>query len=428
MVSLLPEFPIDENVVCSPLSVRIALAMLLVGAGGETREQLEDFIGAGDSADFAALFDGLQGNGKGATRLSIANGAFLQPDFPVLRAYRETIESTFRAQMENLDFTAADAAAAHINEWVGKATEGMITNLVSPEVVSQLTRLILINAVYFCAEWKNPFEERCTRPEPFHPLEGATYDVPMMRQTDTLPYAVDDVLGFEAVRIPYRKTSLVVVLPRPGRFREVARLFREDHLAVLRFFRREIALRLPRFEQESRLSLGDVLSSLGLRLPFDPKHADFSALTDHPAGLFVEAIEQAARIRVDEQGTEAAAATAATTFVRGLAIGDPDRLQFHVDRPFLFFVTGDDDDRVLFAGRCTAPKGVGRKTRETGLPHEGTQENARRIRTTNRKTGRGARRSAWSRLRDLLAGLLPGSRQKHTSSRSAKPRTSKRTR
>jgi serine protease inhibitor len=158
----------------------------------------------------------------------------------------------------------------------------------------------------------------------------------------------------------------VVVLPRPGRFREVAGLFREDHLAVLRFFRRKIALRLPRFEQESRLSLGDVLQSLGLRLPFDPKHADFSALTDHPAGLFVGAIELAARIRVDEHGTEAAA-TVVTTFDTSSLnrVPEPEPLPFHVDRPFLFFVTDDDDDRVLFAGRCTAPETAERKTRGT---------------------------------------------------------------
>jgi serpin B len=390
MARLLPELPIDENVVCSPLSVRLALAMLLPGARGDTREQLAGFLGTDDPAAVADLFRTLQTQRLGVTgrarsiRLSVANGAFLQPRFPVLRAYQEAIEGSFEARIENLDFSDAGAAAARINEWVGKATDGMISNLLSPGVLAQVTSLVVVNAIYFFAEWENPFEERLTRPERFHPLEGAAYDVPMMRQALLLPYAVDDESGIEAVRIPYRATSLVVVLPRRGRFPAVAQSFGEDHVARLRFSEREVELRLPRFEQESRLSLAGVLSRLGVRVPFDLNRADLGALTDHPDGLFVGGVEHAARIRVDEQGTEAAAT--ALMMVTGR---EPlDLLPFHVNRPFLFFVYDHERDCVLFAGRCPMPK------------------------TLDAAPGAGARKTSRSGVRDLVARLLPGSRRR----------------
>ncbi len=366
MTRLLAELPIDENVVCSPLSVRLALAMLLPGARGETREQLANFLGTDDPAVVAALFRTLQTHRRGATggdrstRLSVANGAFLQPRFPILPAYRDAIEGLFAAVIENLDFSDAGSSAARINEWVGKATEGMISNLLAPEAVSQLTGLVLVNAVYFFEKWEAPFDEDRTRLERFQPEEGAAYDVPMMQQTRRLPYAVDHEAGIEAVRIPYRATSLVVVLPRSGRFAAVARSFGEDHVAALRFSEREVELRMPRFEQDSRLSLSEALSRLGVRVAFDIDRADFGALTDHPDGLFVGAVEHAARIRVDEQGTEAAATTASIMRRRGgKARPRREPLPFHVDRPFLFFVYDHERDCVLFAGRCPKPKALG---------------------------------------------------------------------
>jgi serpin B len=177
----------------------------------------------------------------------------------------------------------------------------------------------------------------------------------MMRQTGLLPYGVDDELGIEAVRIPYKATSLVVVLPRSGRFAAVAESFGEDDVAGLQFSEREVELRLPRFELERRLSLAGVLSRLGVRVPFDRNRADFGDLTDHRDGFFVEAVEHAARIRVDEQGTEAAAATYVAFALRMRPPTRPEPLPFHVDRPFLFFVYDDKRDCVLFAGRCTSP-------------------------------------------------------------------------
>jgi serpin B len=354
MKSILPQLPIDANVVCSPLSVRLALAMLVPGARGGTRRQLERFVGTGEPADLLGRLNTLRTDPVGAIRLSVENGVFLRPDVPVLPRYREAIEGPFRAQVENLELGNPSAAAARVNEWIGKATEGMISNFLPPEIIQQLTGLILVNAIYFLAEWEDPFEEHRTEPERFHPLNGAAYDVPMMRQTCFLPYAKTHSL--QAVRIPYKTTSLVVVLPRRGRFEEVARSFGEDRVPALanRYMsRRELALRLPRFDVESRLHLVDVLRRLGVRLPFE-ESADFADLTDHPDGLFVEAVEHGARIHVDEKGTEAAASTAVLMSL-GVAVNPPEPLQFHVDRPFLFFVYDDESESVLFAGRCTSP-------------------------------------------------------------------------
>jgi len=359
MTRLLPELPIEENVVCSPLSVRLALATMLPGARGETREQLAGFLGTDDPASLAALYKTLRTNSRRAKaiRLCIANGAFLQPGFPILPAYLKAIKRHFGALIENLDFSDSGSAAVRINEWVEKATEGMISNLLSPRMLSQLTGLVLVNAVYFFAKWEEPFSKRLTRPLRFDPIKGAAYEVPMMRRTRILPYAVDDESGIEAVRIPYKATSLVVVLPRRELFARVAQSFGEDHVAGLRFTQREVELWLPRFELESRLSLTGVLSRLGVNVPLSPYRADFGALTDHPEGLFIDEVEHAARIRVDEQGTEAAAVTTVSGRTRrSRRATRPEPLPFHVNRPFLFFVYDHEADCVLFAGRCTMPK------------------------------------------------------------------------
>ncbi len=372
MTSLLVELPAGENVICSPLGIRLALAMLLPGARGETREQLAGFLGTEDPAVVAAPVRALQTRrlraigGARSIRLSVANGAFVQSRFPVLRAYRDAVEEPLGALIENLDFSDPGSSSARINEWVAKATEGMISNVLVPELLLRIPPMVLVNAVYFFAEWQTPFEEERTQLGRFEPVQGPDYDLPMMQQTRFLPYAVDDEAGLEAVRIPYRATSLVVVLPRRGRFAAVAQSFGEDRVAGLRFAEREIELRMPRFEQESRLSLTGVLSRLGVEVPFDPVRADFGALTDQPDGLFAEAVAHAARIRVDEQGTEAAA----TTMLRmgHKKTRRPDPLPFHVNRPFLFFVYDHQRHCVLFAGRCPMPQALGAAPPAGGAP------------------------------------------------------------
>jgi serpin B len=197
-----------------------------------------------------------------------------------------------------------------------------------------------------------------------HPdaLEGPTYEVSMMHQIFfSLDYATHAKQPLAAVALAYRGArsrapSFVVVLPQRGHFESVAASFGEDDLAGLEWSRRRVELRLPRFELESRLSLTGALGILGIRAPFQKEVADFGALTDSSNGFFLSDVLQVARLRVDERGTEAAAASVMR--VTGLDRDEP--TPFHVDRPFLFFVCDRRTRGVLFAGRCTAPRPPGR--------------------------------------------------------------------
>jgi serpin B len=364
MGSLLKELPVDEDVVFSPLSVRTALAMLLPGARGETRDQIAQFVGTSDPVGLARLVDGLQRMHADKVRLSIANGAFVQRGYPIRDAYRRAVEDPFRALIEELDFSNSPAAVSRINKWVERETEGMIQNLLSPQLMEP-GGLVLVNAIYFLATWATPFSEELTRRARFRPLTGRAQRVPMMQQRLSIPYVADEKRGLEAVRIPYKALSLVVVLPRRGSFEKVARSFGEEEvagLAALRWPREEVDLRLPRFEIEKRLSLRDLLIHLGVRSAFDAKQADFGALTDHLEGLYLSAVQHAARIRVDERGTEAAAATAASMGPTMPGGRQRRAIKFHVDRPFLFFVEDHKSKTVLFAGRCTSPAQAGSRS------------------------------------------------------------------
>jgi len=359
--SLLTHLPIRDNVVCSPLSVHLALGMLLPGARGETFDQIAAFVGTDDPAVLADQLKVLRDDLAGAIRLSITNGVFVHTGFPLLPGYRKDVEGLFRAQVESLDLDDP-AAVARINAWVAEATEGMIRSALAPGSLSALTRLLLVNAVYFLAAWREPFEESSTRQELFHALEGAAYEVPMMRQTLVVDYATHAKQPLEAVALPYRGAhfrapSFVLALPHRGHFESMAAAFGEEDLAGLEWSTRRVELRLPRFELESGLPLTGALRLLGIRAPFQKELADFGALTIRSEGFFLSDVVQAARIRVDERGTEAAAAT--SMHETGLGADEP--TLFHVDRPFLFFVRDPRARSVLFAGRCTAPQPPGRQ-------------------------------------------------------------------
>jgi serpin B len=219
---------------------------------------------------------------------------------------------------------------------------------------------MLLNAVYFFAEWADQFNEAATKTEPFYLLPGAkvkSVQVQMMHGLRTLPYAKDTALGVEAVEIPYREMSMLVLLPQAGKLQSLERGLTEDLLDRIdkQLRVREVELGLPKFEMESGYGLRETLQTLGLRTMFDREAADFGGITDDPEGLFISEVIHRARIRVDEYGTEAAAATAVVA-VGAAAFGEPPKpIPFIVDRPFVFFIRDDQTGVILFAGRVTNP-------------------------------------------------------------------------
>ncbi len=374
----------EENSFFSPLSIAMALSMLLPGAKGVTLREIATLLGLTEQLETARQriaklmadlmrrrftdweYDEATGENReverDAFRLHLANGLFLKKDYPLKAGYRDILRADFRAGMYPTDFDDPQGAAAQINGWVDDQTKGMITNLIDPSLIEPLTRMVLLNAVYFFAEWQKQFNEGATRPEPFYLLPGAGADsveVPMMHGKRRLPYAADAKLGVEAVDIPYKAMSMLVLLPKPGKLPSLEQKLSGSALERIdnQLTTQEVALGLPKFALESGYQLGDCLRSLGVEAAFDVDAADFSGITDDPLGLVISEVIHRARIRVDEHGTEAAAATAIAMVAGAAPLGEkPKPIPFIVNRPFLFFIRDDVTKTILFVGRVTNPK------------------------------------------------------------------------
>lgn len=381
-MGLYGELPQDRNLFFSPLSIGLALSTLVPGARGATARELEAMLGftglatppahavAGIIASLTHRTDqdweedpetgAFELMDRNLFILHLANALFGQDGYPLIEAYREVLRESFRADLFSVDFTRAVEAAGTINRWVSEQTRGKITELVSPDSLSPLTRLVLANAVYFKAEWATQFEPELTEPWPFKRLDrAAPVDVDMMRQTLTLAHWSDSELGAAAVEIPYNAMSMLVLLPDEGRLNAVDAALGQGlvNRVISQLSYQEVDLRLPKFRLTQSLKIGAILQGLGLQAAFDPDRADFGGITDHDEGLSLSEVIHEARVEVDENGTEAAAATA--TFLAGLAedfMPEPEPIPFTVDRPFVFLIRDQVTGTNLFIGRMTDPE------------------------------------------------------------------------
>jgi serpin B len=250
--------------------------------------------------------------------------------------------------------TAADDARRAINEWVAGETNDKIPELIPEGMLDALTRLVLVNAVYLDATWAYQFDPALTADGPFSALAGDTVTTPMMTQEGSFPYAAGD--GWQAVELPYLhdELAMLLVVPDPGRFAEV-----EDGLdsgtidnAVARLDSgAQVNLTMPKFEFRTQAGLNDTLKALGMVSAFDPGTADFSAMTAQEK-LYISDVIHEAYIAVDEEGTEAAAATAV---VMRLGAAPMEVVQLTIDRPFIFVLRDRDTGAILFLGRVADP-------------------------------------------------------------------------
>ncbi len=378
------ELPAGGNTFISPLSIGAALAALLPGARGETAAELARVLRVEGTAEDTARAmaelirileprrteedswndetDALETVERESFRLSLATGLFVEEAYPLHTAFCDALTEAFGADFFSVTFADAEATAERVNAWVADKTEDRITSLVSPDSLLPDMRLILANAVYFKARWADQFKEEVTRPKPFHLLPGAgsgSVDVPMMAKQGTFLYWKSESADAEALRIDYEEgLSMLVVLPATGRFAEVEAGLSADLLARMyaESERTLVELELPRFEMRFDTSLGDVLRELGLQAAFDVASADFGGITPHPDGLVLSKAIHQAGLKVDEHGTEAAAATALTELCGEAWEEDtPAAIPFVVDRPFYFFIQERLTGSVLFMGRVLDP-------------------------------------------------------------------------
>lgn len=355
------------NLVISPASITTALTMTWAGARGATAEQMRKVLHLEGSVDEVMTASGpflrsLQDLSNPVV-LRIANRLFSETTYELVPAYVELTRETFDAPIELLDFMGApEPSRVHINRWVEDKTEQRIQDLIPAGMIDPDTRLVLVNAIYFLGAWMEPFLERATRPAPFHVTPSEAKNVPTMHHTGM--FLIAQAKGVTALELPYEGRRLAMLLLVPDQVDGLAAL--ESTLdtqrldAITRAMTHEsVELALPKFEvcPTGSISLSQDLEALGMPMAFDRDHADFTGIANPPDPadrLFISEVFHKGFVRVDEKGTEAAAATAVTMAFR--AGGPPEEpRELKVDRPFLFLIRDRKSGLVLFLGRVTDP-------------------------------------------------------------------------
>jgi serpin B len=347
--------------VFSPVSVAAALQMALYGARGQTATELAgalhetpDAAAEGLRATSAAVRDVAVG---GSATLRAPNIAWVQSGLPLRPAFTSQLADSAAASVNQVGFAEnAEAARAEINRVIAEQTEEKITGLVPARAIDSATRLVLTSAIYLKAAWADPFPEAATRDAPFYPdgPDRPSLSVPMMRGTAARAYRHGD--GYQAVVLPYLggRLAMAVVLP-DGPLAALRPAITAGGLSglVAGTSRYQVTLFMPRFRLEAAFDLVPVLRRLGVEQAFTAR-ADFSGITEAER-LLINAIAHKAYVDVDEQGTEAAAATA-VTFRPTAAFRAPTPVTMTVNRPFLFVIIHTPTGLPLFVGQVRHPR------------------------------------------------------------------------
>jgi len=353
----------NQNSFFSPASIATALAMTSTGARGETQRQMLEVLGYKDAdpatlhAAFAELIKSTNGDGgERAFQLTMANRLWGQKGLHFLPQFLNQTQKDYGAGLEEVDFAHnLEAARQTINAWVEKQTADKIKDLIKPGNLGPDSRLVLTNAIYFKGAWADPFKKEMTKEEAFQLSSDQKANVPMMHRNGRYHYAEDDAV--QILELPYagNEVSMVVILPRKvDGLSQIEKSIDAKWLADLpgRLKSRQVQVALPKFKMEARFELAQVLASMGMPLAFGPK-ADFSGMSTEEKLVIDEVIHQA-YVDVNEEGTEAAAATAVT--MRALAVHNPEApVVFRADHPFTFLIRDTRSGAILFMGKVANP-------------------------------------------------------------------------
>lgn len=361
-LDLLEQLAGDDNLMLSPYSIAAALSMLYPGAAGDTAAQIATALHI--DVDDATLHEAraaieaalavepprAEGDEREPFTIRPANSAWGQGGFPFSDAYLEVLARFYGAGLRVADFIGdAEGSRQVINGWVEDITEDRIKDLIPPGSVNTDTRLVLVNAIWFKASWAEQFDPERTVTGDFTLPDGSVVSVPLMHSNNRGQYVATD--KFTAVRLPYAgDAAMVIMLPNEGTTpAELAASLTADDM-VLEFGDFQVDLTMPKFEFETELGLQDVLRRLGIVDAFDAMTADLSGITD-AIPLYVQDAIHKSFIALDEQGTEAAAATAITVGITSA----PPPAEFTADRPFLFWIEHSSTGEMLFLGQVTDP-------------------------------------------------------------------------
>jgi serpin B len=349
----------EENFACSPLSIWSALTMTSAGAENETLAEMRKVLHLPENADVHAQVGAwtraLSASEK--VEIRIANRLWGNKALPFKESFLKLTEKAYGAGLETVDFAnQPDASRTRINEWIAQETKDRIKDLLKPEDIKPDTRLVLTNAVYFKGKWLRPFDANSTASRTFTLATGKTIEAKSMRKS--MPLAYMENADLQAVRLPYQgnTTSMFVVLPRKADALLKAGFLGEDQFnAIITTLKSEprVVVELPRFEVSARLALESTLAAMDMARAFTDD-AEFGALSKE--SLKIAKVIHQAWVKVAEEGTEAAAATAVTMMPTGALLPPTEPKLFLVERPFLFFIMDDKSSGVLFAGKVMQPE------------------------------------------------------------------------
>ncbi|WP_309120145.1 serpin family protein [Paenibacillus sp.] len=343
----------------SPISLSIALAMTMNGAEGETLDAMKRTLALDALEDdeiqsgYEALADVLM-RGTDGIQVALANSLWADEGVPFREAFLDTNRARYDAAVETLDLQSAEAPE-RINDWVREKTNGKIDKLLD-DPLDDNSILLLLNAIYFDANWASPFREDRTAVRPFDGPNGVV-DASMMFQEETLPYLDGD--GFQAVRLPYagHEASMVVFVPDEN-------VALDDWMKTMNaaswtrhmnaFTPTHGVVGLPKFQMEQDFPLNDALKNLGMGVAFDDKAADFSRMTELTGNntVFLKQVQQKTFVDVQEQGTVAAAVTSVEV---GVVSAPVVSFELEANRPFFFAIRDDRTGAILFMGAVYDP-------------------------------------------------------------------------
>ena len=355
------------NFTMSPASISIAFAMTYGGAKGETAAQMKKVLHFVDEPEAVmASWGGFSRKLSDPARpltLRTANQLFGEKTYTFRQEYLDQVRAAFAAPLEELDFKSAPGPSRErINAWVEERTEKRIKDLLPVDSIKPLTRLVLVNAIYFLGNWERQFDVAKTQDQPFATSASTNKQVPMMQQVNHFGYA--EAGGVKLLELPYKGGSASLLVALPDEIDGLAAVEASLTTTKVDGWRQalqgqRVNVSLPRFEVSpgASLPLKRELQAMGMPLAFDRDRADFSNMASPPnpdERLSIDDAFHKAFVKVDEKGTEAAAATGVVMTARGAA--RPQKIvEFKADHPFLFFVVEKASGLILFMGRVTEP-------------------------------------------------------------------------
>ncbi|XP_029978802.1 leukocyte elastase inhibitor-like isoform X2 [Sphaeramia orbicularis] len=355
------------NIFYSPFSISAALAMVLLGARGNTASQMSECLKTKDCLDeihtgFSSQLSELN-KANAPYALSVANRLYGEQSYQFVEDFLGETRKFYSAELESVDFVKnSEAARLNINTWVEKMTQGKIQDLLAQGVVDSMTRLVLVNAIYFKGNWNKQFKENATRDAQFRLNKNDTKPVKMMYQKTKFPLTFIPEAHCQILEMPYKgkELSMLIFLPNEMEDNTTGLEEIEGQLTYENFVEWtrpdmmdevEVQVGLPRFKMTETYDMKNILISMGMVDAFDMGKSDFSGMS--PANdLVLSKVVHKAFVEVNEEGTEAAAATAPVMMLR-CALRPA---TFIADHPFLFFIRHNASNSILFAGRYCSPQ------------------------------------------------------------------------